>query len=157
MRRVRATATIRPAMPSIVAGITTASPFGLRSTGVCGGIDKVCGGIVRLRTFVFGLGVSLSVLMAHASHLSAADMPEYMSAIVGGQPPSPAETARQNVLALNSAMFGSMMSPAASSKRISWPNIPSSWACSPEPAAASFFTNLALPRSKRLPCRSFIS
>ena len=33
-------------------------------------------------------------------------MPPYMDVIVAGQPPSPADTARQNVLALNTAMFG---------------------------------------------------
>jgi hypothetical protein len=38
--------------------------------------------------------------------LAAADMPTYMDVIVAGEPPAPAETARQNVLALNTAMFG---------------------------------------------------
>ena len=33
-------------------------------------------------------------------------MPAYMNVIVAGDPPAPAETARQNVLALNTAMFG---------------------------------------------------
>jgi hypothetical protein len=61
---------------------------------------------VRVRTFVVELAVALSFMTAGVSHLAAADMPDYMSVIVGGQPPSPAETARQNVLALNSAMFG---------------------------------------------------
>jgi hypothetical protein len=52
------------------------------------------------------LGVMLSFMAAGASHVRAADIPAYMDVIVAGQPPTAAETARQNVLALNSAMFG---------------------------------------------------
>src|SRR5262245_37826318 len=52
-----------------------------------------------------GFGLLVSAL-AVSSHTGAADMPAYMDVIVAGEPPAPAELARQNVLALNTAMFG---------------------------------------------------
>src|SRR5215471_4384129 len=58
-----------------------------------------------LSTAMLGFGLLLSGLGA-SSALAAADMPAYMDVIVAGEPPSPAETATQNVLALNTAMFG---------------------------------------------------
>ena len=61
---------------------------------------------MTVRAFVVGLGLALSAAMAGASNLLAADLPDYMTVIVGGQTPAPPETARRNILALNSAMFG---------------------------------------------------
>src|SRR6516162_7213426 len=58
-----------------------------------------------LSTAMLGFGLLLSGLGASPS-LAAPDMPAYMDVIVAGEPPPPAETATQNVLALNTAMFG---------------------------------------------------
>jgi hypothetical protein len=60
---------------------------------------------VSVRTLLFGCGLLVNFVGATGA-LAAADMPPYMDVIVAGQPPTPAETARQNVLALNAAMFG---------------------------------------------------
>jgi hypothetical protein len=56
-------------------------------------------------TLLIGLGALLGAL-GTSSSVAVAEMPTYMDVIVAGEPPSPAETARQNVLALNTAMFG---------------------------------------------------
>ena len=64
------------------------------------------GEMVRLRTLLLGFGVSLGAITATSLPLPAADLPAYMGVIVAGEPPAPAETAKQNVLALNTAMFG---------------------------------------------------
>lgn len=61
---------------------------------------------MTVRAFVVSLGLVLSAATIGASNLLAADLPDYMNVIVGGQAPPPAETARRNILALNSAMFG---------------------------------------------------
>jgi hypothetical protein len=61
---------------------------------------------VTVRAFVVGLGLALSAATVGASNPLAADLPDYMNVIVGGQAPAPAETAQRNILALNSAMFG---------------------------------------------------
>jgi hypothetical protein len=61
---------------------------------------------VNLRTLLLGFGLSLSAVTALISTVTAADLPSYMDVIVGGQPATPAETAKQNVLSLNTAMFG---------------------------------------------------
>jgi len=60
---------------------------------------------MRAMTYLLGFGLLVGALGA-SSPLVAADMPAYMDVIVAGEPPAPAETARQNVLALNTAMFG---------------------------------------------------
>src|SRR6516225_1121580 len=60
---------------------------------------------MRVRTLLRGFGLLVGALGA-SSPLAAADMPAYMDVIVAGKPPALAETARQNVLALNTAMFG---------------------------------------------------
>lgn len=59
-----------------------------------------------LRTLLLGSVLALGAVATVASPTGAADMPPYMGVIVAGEAPSPAETARQNVLALNTAMFG---------------------------------------------------
>src|SRR5215472_14738118 len=61
--------------------------------------------LMRVITLLLGFGLLVGALGA-SSPLAAADMPAYMDVIVAGEPPVPAETARQNVLALNTAMFG---------------------------------------------------
>jgi hypothetical protein len=61
---------------------------------------------VNLRTLLLGFGLSWSAMRVVISPVAAADMPSYMDVIVGGQPSAPAETAKQNVLSLNTAMFG---------------------------------------------------
>jgi hypothetical protein len=48
----------------------------------------------------------VAVLIGAASSLTAAELPPYMNIMVAGGSPSPGETAKQNVLALNTAMFG---------------------------------------------------
>jgi hypothetical protein len=54
----------------------------------------------------FGWALLTLLGLAGAVPLGAAnELPAYMKVIVGGGSPNPAETARQNVLALNSAMF----------------------------------------------------
>jgi hypothetical protein len=60
---------------------------------------------MRVITLLLGFGLLVGALGA-SSPLAAADMPAYMDVIVAGEPPAPAETARRNVLALNTAMFG---------------------------------------------------
>jgi hypothetical protein len=60
---------------------------------------------MRLRTFLLGFGCSLIAMAAVASSVAAGDLPPYMDVFVAGEPPAPAETARQNVLALNNEMF----------------------------------------------------
>ena len=60
---------------------------------------------MRVITYLLGFGLLVAALGA-SSPLAAADMPDYMDVIVAGEPPAPEETARQNVLALNTAMFG---------------------------------------------------
>jgi hypothetical protein len=60
---------------------------------------------MRVTTLLLGLGL-LAGASAVSSPLAAADMPAYMDVIAAGKPPAPAETARQDVLALNTAMFG---------------------------------------------------
>ncbi|QCI69435.1 hypothetical protein E8M01_26020 [Phreatobacter stygius] len=50
--------------------------------------------------------LSLAVWAGPVSWSSAAELPPYMNIVVGGEGPGPADTARQNVLALNRAMFG---------------------------------------------------
>src|SRR3954468_12572605 len=49
---------------------------------------------------------AVAFLAIAAPAVRAAELPDYMNIIVGGKSPSAAETAKQNVLALNSAMFG---------------------------------------------------
>src|SRR5215471_7530700 len=61
--------------------------------------------LMRVITLLLGFGLLVDALGA-SSPLAAADMPAYMDVIVAGEPPAPEETARQNVLALNTAMFG---------------------------------------------------
>jgi hypothetical protein len=61
--------------------------------------------LMQVTRLLLGFGLLVGVLGA-APPLAAADMPTYMDVIVAGEPPAPAETARQNVLALNAAMFG---------------------------------------------------
>ena len=61
---------------------------------------------MTIRAFAVGLGLALGAATVGASNLVAADLPDYMNVIVGGQAPAPAETARRNILDLNSAMFG---------------------------------------------------
>ena len=60
---------------------------------------------MRVRTLLLGF-VLLVGAWGASSPLAAADMPAYMDVIVAGKPPALAETARQNVFALNTAMFG---------------------------------------------------
>jgi hypothetical protein len=60
---------------------------------------------VALGKVWLGFGLALGVMLAAASPLAAADMPGYMDVIVAGEAPAPAETASQNVLALNTEMF----------------------------------------------------
>lgn len=50
--------------------------------------------------------LSMVALGGSVSRLAAAELPPYMNIVVGGERPGPADTARQNVLALNQAMFG---------------------------------------------------
>jgi hypothetical protein len=70
-------------------------------------IDRENGGFtVKVRTLLLGFGLALGTTAAGISPLPAADVPPYMEVLVGVQPQAPAETARQNVLALNTAMFG---------------------------------------------------
>jgi hypothetical protein len=60
---------------------------------------------VRLRSILVRCGFLAGVLAA-ASPSAAADVPSFMDVIVASKSPPPAETARQNMLALNTAMFG---------------------------------------------------
>ena len=76
----------------------------LRPGGGGNAVQVRKGEMVRLRTLLLGFGVSLGA--AASLPLAAADLPAYMGVIVAGEPPAPAETAKQNVLALNTAMFG---------------------------------------------------
>src|SRR5205085_10173285 len=76
----------------------------LRPGGGGNAVQLRKGEMVRLRTLLLGFGVSLGA--AASLPLAAADLPAYMGVIVAGEPPAPAETAKQNVLALNTAMFG---------------------------------------------------
>ena len=78
----------------------------LRSGGGGNAVQVRKGEMVRLRTLLLGFGVSLGAITATSLPLPAADLPAYMGVIVAGEPPAPAETAKQNVLALNTAMFG---------------------------------------------------
>lgn len=50
--------------------------------------------------------LSIAALAGGVSPLAAAKLPPYMNIVVGGEGPGPADTARQNVLALNQTMFG---------------------------------------------------
>jgi hypothetical protein len=50
--------------------------------------------------------VSVAALAGATPSSTAAELPPYMSVIVGGASPSRSDTATQNVLALNAAMFG---------------------------------------------------
>ena len=62
---------------------------------------------MKLRSLWLCCGMlSALALAAHAPSARADALPSYMNVIVGGQAPSPGDTARQNVLALNAAMFG---------------------------------------------------
>jgi hypothetical protein len=64
---------------------------------------------VRTRIFWLRIGsaaLTLAALAGTAPPSTAAELPSYMKVVVEGAVPSPAETARQNVLALNTAMFG---------------------------------------------------
>jgi hypothetical protein len=65
---------------------------------------------VKIRSFRLRFGcaalAAVAVMVAAAPSSMAADYPAYMDAIVAGTPPGPAETATQNVLALDTAMFG---------------------------------------------------
>ena len=61
---------------------------------------------MNARTLLLGFAVALAAMFTGTPRSVAADMPAYMDVLTGAQPPSPAETARQNVLALNTAMFG---------------------------------------------------
>ena len=54
-----------------------------------------------LSTLVFAVAA-----LPSAQAQTPSQLPPYMGVIVGGDSPSPAETAKQNVLALNTAMFG---------------------------------------------------
>ena len=64
------------------------------------------GDMGMLRTLLLGFGLTLSAITAAPLPTTAADLPAYMNVIVAGEPTAPTETARQNVLALNTAMFG---------------------------------------------------
>jgi hypothetical protein len=59
-----------------------------------------------LRRLLCGFGLALIAIAAAPLPSTAADLPAYMNVIVAGEPTAPTETARQNVLALNTAMFG---------------------------------------------------
>ncbi len=61
---------------------------------------------MRVRPLLLVVGWALSAAAAIPSSSVAADVPAYMDVIVAGAPPTPAETARENMLALNTAMFG---------------------------------------------------
>src|SRR5215472_4865691 len=61
---------------------------------------------MRVIALLLVFGLLVGEVLRTSSALAAADMPAYMDVIVAGEPPAPAETARQNVLALNTAMFG---------------------------------------------------
>ena len=64
---------------------------------------------VRLMSAMAATALSVAVCLMIGSAARAADtppsLPQYMSVIVGGALPSPAATARNNVLALNTGMF----------------------------------------------------
>ena len=68
------------------------------------------GNIGMLRTLLLGFGLTLGALATASLPTTAADLPPYMNVIVAGEPTAPSETARQNVLALNTAM-SVMLSP----------------------------------------------
>src|ERR1700730_18102285 len=99
-----------------------------------------------LQTLVCAALTSI-VLAAGGSMAKAQDLPSYMAPISGRTASSPAETAMKNVLALNTAMF-ELFDNSPSSTTFS-PSIPSFSACSPGPAAGSFFTGRAWRRSRR--------
>ena len=61
---------------------------------------------MRVIALLLGFGLLVGGVLGASSALAAADMPAYIDVIVAGEPPASAETARQNVLALNTAMFG---------------------------------------------------
>ena len=64
------------------------------------------GDMGMLRTLLLGFGLTLGAVAAAPLPVAPADLPSYMKVIVAGEPAAPTETARQNVLALNTAMFG---------------------------------------------------
>jgi hypothetical protein len=67
------------------------------------------GGFMKIRSFRLRFAcaaLSVAALTGAAPWLAAAELPPYMDAIVAGASPSPGDTAKQNVLALNTAMFG---------------------------------------------------
>jgi hypothetical protein len=62
---------------------------------------------MKLRSLWLCCGLlSALALAAHAPSARADTLPPYMNIIVGGAAPSAGDTARQNVLGLNAAMFG---------------------------------------------------
>jgi hypothetical protein len=64
---------------------------------------------MKMRSFLLRLGcaaLAIRALTGAPPSLAAAELPPYMDAMVAGAAPSPGDTARQNVLALNAAMFG---------------------------------------------------
>jgi len=70
--------------------------------------DRI-GGVVKIAPFRLRVGYAMLLVVAlggYASCLSAAELPPYMNIIVGGERPGAGDTAKQNILALNSAMFG---------------------------------------------------
>jgi hypothetical protein len=77
-----------------------------RSTGLGNGCVRKPEGSMRVTRLLLGFALLVSALGAVNSPVAAADMPAYMEVIAAGESPTPAETARQNVLALNTAMFG---------------------------------------------------
>jgi hypothetical protein len=60
----------------------------------------------RLRLIAGCIAFSAALIAGPPARLGATELPPYMNIVVGGQSPAPAEIARQNVLALNQAMFG---------------------------------------------------
>src|SRR6266581_2552415 len=71
--------------------------------------DHSNGGYMKIRLFWLRFGcatLSAAALAGATPSLMAAELPPYMNVIVGGASPGPGDTARQNVLALNTAMFG---------------------------------------------------
>jgi hypothetical protein len=60
----------------------------------------------RLFWLRFGCAVLSVAALTGAPASSAAELPPYMNVIVGGASPGPGDTAQQNILALNTAMFG---------------------------------------------------
>src|SRR5215217_2877008 len=62
---------------------------------------------MRIAIFLLARCVAAAGCLALAAPSSiAAELPAYMNIVIGGAAPTTAETAKQNVLALNSAMFG---------------------------------------------------